>query len=186
MKTFIYLLITLFMSTVACKPADMEANSTQETTSINKPSMDIHAAILSNNIEVVNQHIEAGSDLNVKEPMSGSTPLISASTFNRIEITEALINAGVDLNIKNKDGSTALHTAAFFCRIEILQLLIDVNADKTIKNNFGATPRETVMGDFAQVKPIYEMMIMQLKPLGFELDLEAVEKARPVVKLMLQ
>jgi hypothetical protein len=64
-------------------------------------------------------------------------------------------------------------------------MLIDVKADKTIKNNFGATPRETVLGDFEQIKPFYEMMIMQLEPMGFKLDLNEVKKARPVIALML-
>jgi len=90
------------------------------------------------------------------------------------------------LSLKNNDGSTALHTAAFFGRIEIVQMLIDAKADKTIRNNFGATPRETVMGNFAEIKPVYEMLKQQLKPLGFELDMNEIEKARPVVAMMLQ
>ena len=42
------------------------------------------------------------------------------------------------------------------------------------------------MADFAQMKPIYEMLIQQLKPMGFELDLNELQKARPVVAMMLQ
>ncbi|MEM6722057.1 MAG: ankyrin repeat domain-containing protein [Bacteroidota bacterium] len=156
------------------------------TTTIEAPKMDIHAAILANNLDVVQQHIKAGSNLNVKEAMAGSTPLMTAITFNKPEIAKTLLNAKVDLSLKNNDGSTALHTAAFFGRIEMVQLLIDANADTTLKNNFGATAREAVLGDFSQVKPIYEMLIMQLKPMGFTLDLTAVEKARPVIAMMLQ
>lgn len=170
----------------ACKQNETRTSTTKASTSIEKPSMDIHAAILSENMEVVKQHIKAGSDLNKKDAMSGSSPLITASTFNKVDIARALINANADLSIKNNDGATALHTAAFFGRIEIVQLLIDAKADKTIKNNYGATPRETVMGDFAQMKPIYEMMIVQLEPMGFNLDLEKLEAARPVIAMMLQ
>ena len=97
-----------------------------------------------------------------------------------------MINANADLTIKNNDGGTVLHTAAFFGRIEIVQLLIDAKADKTVRNGFGATPREIVMTDFAQMKPIYEMLIQQLKPMGFTLDLNELQKARPVVSMMLQ
>ena len=186
MKTIIYVSMAVFMLTASCKDNNSKSYAAKETKTVEKPSMDIHGAIISNNIEVVKQRIKAGSDLNVIEPMSGSSPLITASTFNRVKIAKALINAKADLTIKNNDGSTALHTAAFFGRIEIVQLLMDANADKTVKNNFGATPRETVMGDFAQVKPIYEMMILQLEPMGFQLDLKEVEKARPVITMMLQ
>lgn len=153
---------------------------------VEKPKMDIHTAVVSNNLEAVQQHIAAGSDLNVQEPMSKSTPLMTASTFNRIEIAKALINANADLTIKNNDGSTALHTAAFFGRIEIVQLLIDAKIDKSVKNNFGVTARESLLADFAEMKPIYEMFSAQLQPMGFTLDLEELKKARPVIALMLQ
>jgi hypothetical protein len=42
------------------------------------------------------------------------------------------------------------------------------------------------MGPFAEVKPIYEMMKQQLWPLGLELDMERLEKTRPVIAMMLQ
>ena len=182
------LFFTLLL-TSSCAQSDKKTKSakTNETTkTATKPNMDIHAAVLTGNLDAIKQHIEAGSDINQKEAMSGSTPLMSAATFNKTEIAKALINANADLTIKNNDGGTALHTAAFFGRIEIVQLLIDAKADKTVRNGFGATPREIVMTDFAQMKPIYEMLIQQLKPMGFTLDLNELQKARPVVSMMLQ
>lgn len=164
-------------------------NTSKETSlkeEIAKPNQDIHDAIITNNIEVVKQHIANGSDINKIETMSGSTPLLTAVTFNRPKIVAALLQAKVDLSIKNNDGSTALHTAAFFGRTEMVKMLLDSGADKTVKNNFGATPRETVLGDFSQIKPIYEMLIKQLQPMGFTLNLEEVERARPVIAMMLQ
>ena len=196
MKTLQIILIRITLQIVfltllltSCTQSDKKTNSasnTETTKSVSKPSIDIHAAVLTGNLEAVKQHIEAGTDINQKEAMSGSTPLMSAATFNKPEIAKALINADADLTIKNNDGGTALHTAAFFGRIEIVQLLIDAKSDKTVRNNFGATPREIVMTDFAQMKPIYEMLIQQLKPMGFTLDLDELQKARPVVAMMLQ
>ncbi len=177
-KMTLKILLLTILFTSACAQSDKKT--------VDKPSMDIHTAVLHGNLDEVKKHINAGTDLNQKEPMGGSTPLISAATFNKPEIAKALIEANADLSIKNNDGSTALHTAAFFCRIEIVQMLIDAKADKTIRNNFGATPRETVMGDFAEIKPFYEMITAQLKPMGFVLDLNELKKARPVVAMMLQ
>tara|TARA_R110002126_G_scaffold124451_3_gene266451 strand:+ start:29888 stop:30481 length:594 start_codon:yes stop_codon:yes gene_type:complete len=185
----VQMLLLALLLTSSCAQSDKKTNSvktTETTKSVTKPSMDIHAAVLTGNLEAVKQHIEAGSDINQKEAMSGSTPLMSAATFNKTEIAKALINADADLTIKNNDGGTALHTAAFFGRIEIVQLLIDAKADKTVRNNFGATPREIVMTDFAQMKPIYEMLTQQLQPMGFTLDFDELQKARPVVAMMLQ
>jgi len=184
----ISLLILLFTSACAQsgKSTNTTSNNTDAKTEVDKPSVNIHTAVLSGNLEVVKQHIEAGTDINEKDAMSGSTPLISATTFNKPEIAKVLIDANADLSLKNNDGATALHAAAFFGRIEIVQMLIDAKADKTIRNNFNATPRETVMGNFADMKPIYEMLKLQLEPIGFVLDMNELEKARPVIAMMLQ
>jgi hypothetical protein len=185
----IHMVFFTLLLTSSCAQSEKKTSSdisAKTTQTVIKPSIDIHGAVLTGNIEAVKQHIEAGTDINQKEAMSGSTPLMSAATFNKPEIAKVLINANADLSVKNNDGGTALHTAAFFGRIEIVQLLIDAKADKTVRNNYGATARETAMADFAQMKPIYEMLIQQLKPMGFELDLNELQKARPVVAMMLQ
>jgi len=185
----IQIVIVIILFTISCGQSEKNAattNNTEIKKSVDKPTIDIHTAVLTGNLEVVKQHIKAETDINLKEPMSGSTPLMSAITFNKPIIAKALINANANLSIKNNDGSTALHNAAFFGRIEIVQMLMDAKADKTIKNNFGATPREIVMSDFAEMKSIYEMLVLQLKPMGFELDMNELEKARPVVAMMLQ
>mgnify|MGYP001792073443 CR=1 FL=1 len=175
------LLVAIFLQ--ACSQNNAQEKNKSE---VEKPEMDIQTAVLTGNLEVVRQHIKAGSNIDEKEPMSGSTPLISAATFGKTDIAKLLIEAGADLTISNNDGTTPLHSAAFFCWVEIVQLLIDVNADKTLKNNFGATPGETVAGPFSEIRPIYEMMQQQLAPLGMQLDMERLEKARPVIRMMLQ
>jgi len=189
MRIQILLLVILFIS--ACAQSGKEAkantsNSTETKIAVGKPSIDIQSAVISGNLKAIKQHIKAKSNLNEKEAMSGSTPLISAATFGKNDIAKALIDAGADLSLKNNDGSTALHTAAFFGRIEIVKMLIDAKADKTIRNNFGATARETVISDFSQMKPIYKMLKQQLGPMGLQIDLTEIEKARPVIAKMLQ
>ncbi|WP_045474192.1 ankyrin repeat domain-containing protein [Winogradskyella sp. PG-2] len=188
-RTTIQMLFLTLLLMSSCAQSNKETSSndsTKATKTVNKPSIDIHGAVLTGNLGAVKQHIEAGTDINQKEAMSGSTPLMSAATFNKPEIAKALINANADLSVKNNDGGTVLHTAAFFGRIEVVQLLIDAKADKTVRNHYGATARETAMVDFAQMKPIYEMLIQQLQPMGFTLDLNELQKARPVVAMMLQ
>lgn len=175
------LLIALLLSSCTGSGKDNQSQAT-----VKAPDIDIQAAVMSGNLEAVKQHIKAGTDINKKEPMSGSTPLITAATFDHTEIAEALIKAGADLSIKNNDGSTALHSAAIFCRVEIVQMLLDAKADKSIRNNFGATARETVMAPFAQMKPVYQMIEQQLSPFGLKLDMAELEKTRPVIAMMLQ
>ncbi len=191
LKTVLNFLLLIMLLTSSCaessKNTNTQANNSIKTKAeVDKPKMNIQTAVLSGNLKIVKQHIAAGTDINQIDAMSGSTPLMSAATFNKIEIAKELIIAKADLTLKNNDGGTALHSAAFFCRVEIVQLLIDAKADKTTKNNFGATPRESVMGPFADMKPFYEMIQQQLSPLGLQLDLNEVEKTRPVIAMMLQ
>lgn len=183
LKTVFSFMFAVILLAIAC--SESEKSTTTKSVG-DKPKIDIQTAIISDQLDIVKQHIAAGTDINKKEQMSGSTPLIAAATFGKTAIVKALIEAEADLSIKNNEGATALHTAAFFCRVEIVQLLIDAKADKTVKNNFGATPRESVMGSFADMKPIYEMLQLQLSPLGLQLDLNEIEKTRPVVAMMLQ
>lgn len=171
------------------KISDSHSAETTSTTRVSKnkaPQIDLNMAVLSNNLEAVKQHVKVGTDLNKKEAMSGSTPLNTAASFGKNEIAKVLIEAGADLSVTNNDGGTALHSAAFFCRVEIVQMLIDAKADKSLKNNFGATPRESVMAPFKDMKPIYEMLKLQLEPMGLEIDINYIEETRPTIAEMLQ
>lgn len=185
-KCVAIIVLTSILFAACAQKSETKTNQAGSKNEIVKPSQDIHEAIIKNNFKIVDQHLQARTDINKIEAMSGSTPLLTAVTFNRPKMVEALLKAKVNLSTQNNDGATALHIAAFFGRIEIVKMLLEAGADKTIKNNFGATPRETVLGDFLQMKPIYEMLVMQLKPMGFTLDLVEVEKARPVIAMMLQ
>lgn len=150
------------------------------------PSVDIHTAVITDNIEALKQHIAAGTNINEKDPFGGSSPLISASLFDKKEAAKILLDAGADINFQNSDGSTALHTAAFFCRPEIVKLLLEKKADKTLKNKYGATSYENVSGSYADLKSTYEMLEKMLAPMGLKLDYAYIEKTRPEIAQMLK
>ena len=176
----------LLMTGACAKKTESPTAGKSDTSSVAEaPKVDIHTAVVTDNLAAVQQHIKAGSDLNEKDPYGGSSPLMSAAVFGKTAIARELINAGVDLNFKNKEGSTALHTAAFFCRPEIVQMLLNKGADKTIKNAYGATPYQTVP-PFQEVKNIYDVMGKTLGPLGLTLDYAYVEKTRPEIAEMLK
>ncbi len=181
LNTPIYLLIVLLI-VASCTAKETSNNNT----TVKAPDIDIHTAVISDNMEAVKQHIAAGSDLNVRDPFGGSSPLISAAVFGKAEIAKVLIDAGVDLNFQNSDGSTALHTAAFFCRPEIVKQLLEKNADKTIKNKYGATAYDNVAGPFAEIKDAYDQMGNVLGPMGLKLDYTYIEKTRPEIAEMLK
>ncbi len=150
-----------------------------------KPDVDIHTAVVTDNLDALRKHFEAGTDINERDPFGGSSPLISAAVFGKTEAAAILIDAGADINFQNNDGSTALHSAAFFCRPEIVQALLKAGADKSIKNKFGATAYESVAAPFDDVKDAYDMMKTILGPMGLQLDYDYIKKARPEIASML-
>ncbi len=192
MKTLTNLsLVMILLTAVACN--SKQGNSEEEKKESEAvelvavaPDMDLHAATFTGNMEAIRQHIAAGSDLNVKEPSMGSTPLISASVFGKTEVAIALIETGADVNLQNNEGSTALTSAAFLCRTEIVKALLEHGADKTIKTNAGSTALESVAGPFEDVRFIYDIFSRDLGPLGLKLDYEQLEETRPVIAEMLR
>ena len=179
---------TTLMILFSCQGQEQKSNKQKEETPVSQikpPSLDIHAATFMGNLEVVDQHINAGSDLNKKDQY-GSTPLTIAATFNKTEVAKALIDAGADVNMQSADGSTPLHTSAFFCRIEIVEALLEKGADKTIRNSYGSTPLESVSAPFSDVKNFYDQISKDLGPLGFKLDYKYLETTRPLIADMLR
>jgi uncharacterized protein len=176
--TFLALIFPMLILTTSC---NQKGNAT--TTAQN---VDIHTAVLKNDIAAIKKHIAAKSDLNIIEQYGGSTPLISAALFGRTEIAKLLIDAGAKLNVQNNDGSTALITASFFCRPEIVKMLLAKKADKSIKNKYNQTAIETIQAPFSEAKPVYDMLGSMLSPMGLKLDYPYIEKTRPIIVSMLK
>lgn len=182
------LLSFFFLSFVACdnqKKKEEKTDSTITEIEVEPPSVDIHTATFLGNTEALKQHIDTGSDLNVKDQY-GSTPLIISTTFGKTDIAKILINAGADLHITNNDGSTPLHVASFFCRTDIVKALLEKGADKTLKNNYGSTPLQSVSGAFSDAKPIYDQLSKDLGPLGLKFDYKYLETERPIIAELLK
>jgi CubicO group peptidase (beta-lactamase class C family) len=149
------------------------------------PSVSLHVAALTGDMEAIRQHIEADSDLNEKD-VYGSTPLIIAATFDKNQVASALIEAGADMDITNNDGATALHVAAFLCRTEIVEVLLDKGANKYLRDNFSNTALESVAAPFDDDRQFYDAIAKGLRPLGLELDFEQIRTTRPRIAEMLR
>ncbi len=175
--------LACILALFSCNTSEKQANQTGGT---GAPEIDIHTAVVTDNMEALKQHIAAGTNVNEKDPFGGSSPLISAAVFGKPDMAKVLLESGADINFQNNDGSTALHTAAFFCRPEIVTMLLDKGADKTIRNKYGATAYEMVAGPFGDAKNGYDMMGKMLGPMGLELDYPYIEKTRPEIAAVLK
>lgn len=181
----VVLLAVVYFGNKANSASEKELTSVSQA-ELMPPGVGLHEAALQGNLEAILQHIEAGSDLNEKDPAGGGSPLSTAAAFGETEVALALIEAGADVNYKNNEGSTPLHNAAFFCRTEIVEALLEKGADKNIRNNGGATALESVAGPFDDVKGIYDFFGKAFGPLGLELDYEHIKKTRPRIVEMLR
>jgi CubicO group peptidase (beta-lactamase class C family) len=149
------------------------------------PAVGLHMAALTGNLQAIQQHIDAGSDLNQLDAY-GSSPLAIASIFGKTDIAVALIEAGADLGVRNSQGATPLHNAALFCRTDIVQSLLDNGADRYLRDSYGNTPSDAVAADFEDVKGIYDTLGQALAPMGLQLDYEHIKATRPLIVQMLR
>ncbi len=150
------------------------------------PETDLFMAVITGDLGGVQQHIEAGSDLNITEPTRGSNPLMTAALLGKTDIALALIDGGADIDTQNFEGSTALITAAFFCRTEIVKAQLDKGADKSLKNRAGRTALDAVSRPFEEAKDTYDKLGAAMAPLGLVLDYERIKTERPVIAELLQ
>ncbi len=133
MKTiWMIILITMLCSFVGC-------NSNDKKEKVEVPDLDLHTAVYMRDLNIIRQHILAGSDLDIQENTRKSTPLITAAALGEPEAAKLLIDAGAKLNYQNSDGSTALITAAAFGKTQTAKVLVKAGADLNIQNNNGST-----------------------------------------------
>ena len=119
------------------------------------PDIDIWTAAAEGNIDVVEQHIAAGTDINevlvvgITEdtPGYGGTPLHIAVISNEEEVVEILLESGADIEAKAADSyeGTALHWAAGAGNLAMVQLLVEVGANCNAEDTEGATPLDTAL-----------------------------------------
>ena len=75
------------------------------------PDISIYDAVEDGNIEVVKQHLAAGTDVNSKDK-DGWTPLHEAASEGHNKIIELLVAKGADVNAKGADGETPVDAAS--------------------------------------------------------------------------
>ena len=154
--------------------------------SVNLPDINLHEAAIRNDTNAIKQAISKGMPLDVVDPASGSSPLMTAIVFDQQEAAVALIDAGANVDFQDYGGSTPLHAAAYFCRPRLVQYLLDHGADPTLRSKDGLTPRDVVSGSFEEAKPGYDKFRESLGPLGLKLDDDYLERTRPVIARMLE
>ena len=104
-----------------------------------KSKISLHQAISKGDKETVIEHIENGSDLNLKDN-KGWTPLLLALRDVHLEIAAILIKHRASVKSTNKDGVTPLHLAIQLGSMELSKAILERNANINAKDKKGLTP----------------------------------------------
>lgn len=100
----------------------------------------LHSAIGKGDYAAATKMIEAGQDVEAKDPGAGATALHYAVMKGEMPLVALLVQRGADVNSRTKSGTTPLHTAVLYRRTEIAEYLIRKGADVNAKSPSGATP----------------------------------------------
>ncbi len=104
------------------------------------------------NIHTLENLINAGANVNVKDDIFGFTPLHYAAEWKEVAATKALIKAGADVNARDNKRSTPLHKAVsermegapnqpwVDKQVQIVEILIKAGADVNAEDTFWTTP----------------------------------------------
>ena len=112
-----------------------------------QPDITLLQAIEFENVQIVRQHMDYGTDPNVVYipegfPFAGASALHLAVLKDNGEIVKLLLENGADIEIKAKDEfkSTPLMWAAFWGLYEMAKLLLEEGADVNAPDVNGNTP----------------------------------------------
>ena len=114
------------------------------------PSVDLLTAIDQENVTIIKQHIDAGTNINNYPipgglPFEGAQPIHLAVIKDNPEIVKLLLENGaqIDSKAKNNDEATPLHWAAFFAQKDMVSLLIESGAPINALDAHGGTPLDS-------------------------------------------
>jgi len=101
---------------------------------------DLEFAPAHGRIEIIKVLLKTGSDVNAKNHLWKSTPLMAAASNGHAEIVQFLIDYGADLEAESSVGRTCLFTAVEFRYKKVVKILLDSGAYVNAADFWGVTP----------------------------------------------
>lgn len=150
LKKVLYIIIP-FLIVLSCAQND---TSVSDTNKISKPQMSLLTAVAKADFEMINQHIDYGTDINSKfvtdKDWKGASSLhiaaISPTNSEQLKIFTKVVGllleggANIEIKARNADEATPLAWAVYFGKYEMAQLLVKKGANVNSSDKNGYTP----------------------------------------------
>ena len=106
------ILVLLVLLLIACGEKSEAISITDTYGTVSTPSLDLLTAIDKKNLNIIKQHIAAGTNINdyavpQGQPWEGAQPMHIAVLKNNAEIIKILLENGANINIKAKNKEQA-------------------------------------------------------------------------------
>ena len=170
---------------LACMLAVNDSRSAEEVRSVMPvPTVDIWTSASRNDIEMLERHAAAGTDVDTVDPSTGTTPLSIAAMFGHEAAATHLIARGANVDLRVRDGNAPIHIAAFFGHLGVVERLLSAGADATAKGPQGNTPLEIVSAPWSpELADVYRSIAAALQ---LRFDLERIKRNRPRITELLR
>lgn len=110
---------------------------------IGQPGMEgngaLHTAAMVKDAQYLRLLLQQATQVNMRNLVTGATPLAAAVLAGREEQVRMLLNAGADSTLSDRVGDTPLHLAAKINAPELALLLLQTGADAKAQNQQGRT-----------------------------------------------
>ncbi len=147
----IFVVAMLMFTVLACSGDTTETNKS--------PKIDLLTAVATANIDMIEQHITFGTNINAvfveTEDWKGAgalhiaviSPTNAESVMKYKTVVQLLLNDGANIEIKarNQDEATPLAWATYFGKLEMVEFLITKGANVNAVDKHGYTPLDAAL-----------------------------------------
>ncbi len=133
----------------------------------------LHMAAESGHLEICQQLLEAGSNVNQIAITNKDTPLVLAASYGHAHIVKVFLEHDpiAEINSQNAYGNSALHEAARHGFLECVEILLGKGADTSLLNNKGSTALH--LACYGEDKNEFAIELVQI--LASKIDVNAVD-----------
>ena len=136
-----------------------------------EPTVSLWEAAGAGDMDALNAHLRAGTNLDSLHPQFGITALVTAVGARQYAAVAWLLENGADVDARHADGGTALIGAGFMGQAEAGKMLLAAGADPAMSNDNGDTVWDILALDWDTTAYIAGL-------LGLEVERTTVEAGR--------